>query len=204
MSACRMIFDDFMDSRLGEALKVPGDRGVGVGYPHASLVRFFTEERIEAIVNCNCRSCPGYESSLSQPSRGDLVSKIMGKDNISTYVSVLAFLLQNRKCRFITRFIDKEYSDQKLSLRILAELEFNGLLELAIGCNHTDYITFFQFFIPVLRYEDRLQAEPRAIHQLQTLPFNTIRQIGGGGYSKVFEAVMLEGHHNFGEVKVCP
>jgi hypothetical protein len=205
MSACSRISKDFKKSRLGEVLKVPGDGGAGVGYPHASLVRFFTEEQIEAIVNCSCESCPSYESSLSQPSKSDLVSKIMGKDNTGTYVSVLAFLLQNSECRFITRFIDKEYSDQKLSsLPILTELEFNELLGLEMGCNHTDYITFFQFFIPVLRYKDRSQAEPRTIHQFQTLPFNTIRQIGGGGYSKVFEAVMLEGHHNFGEVKVCP
>jgi hypothetical protein len=128
----------------------------------------------------------------------------MCKHNTGTYVSVLAFLLVNSECRFITRFIAMGYSDQKLSpLPILTELEFNELLELDMGCSHADYIMFFQFFIPVLRYEDLWQAGPRTIHQLETLSFNTIREIGRGAYSKVFEAVMLEGYHNFNEVKVC-
>jgi len=200
---CDSVAKRFKKSRFGKVLRVPGARGAGTGYPHAKLVEFFTQERVNAIVNCNCNSCPGSNPSLDRPFKDDLVSKIRNKDN--SYVSVLAFLLLHSECRFITSFIDKGYSDRELaSHHILKEYELNELLELETDCNNADYITFFQFFIPVLWYKDRHNAQPRTIHELQVLPFHTIRKIGGGGYSNVFEAIMLERYHDFEEVKVCP
>ncbi|KAF8253455.1 kinase-like protein [Wilcoxina mikolae CBS 423.85] len=195
--ACSDIGVDFVEARLGRVLQLPDDKGWVEGYSHRSLMEFFTEERIRDLIRCSCKRCP----ALCKPDVDKLVPTIRNKNN--SYVGVLSFLLRHSKWRFIFGFIEKGFTDQKLSTLDIGDLpqlpqdEFNQMLSLEATVKSTEYINFFHFFMPELRYQDRSISEPKKIHPLQILPLNVTKRIGEGGYSTVCEAEILPGYHDF-------
>jgi hypothetical protein len=203
--ACYEISLEFQEAQLGRVLQLPEDQGCETGYPHSSLMEFFTEERIRALVSCSCKRCVGR----CEPDVDSLVPKV--RDTGNSYVGVLSFLLLYSKWYFIFRFIEKGFSDQKLSTLdvdghpVIHEEDFIQMLALSpkAGDKSTEYVHFFSFFLPILRYQDRSIAEPRRIHRLQVLPFNITTRIGEGGYSTVYATQILPGYHDFDGAKVC-
>jgi len=203
--ACIKTHRDFQNAQLGTVLQLAGDQGYEIGYPHNDLMAFFADKRIRDLVSCSCGGCPTVGKSEVEA----LVTKIRNKEN--SYVGVLSFLVMHREWYYIFEFIKKGFSDQKLStlgedgLPVISEDEFIQMLQLKSGGKSTAYVSFFRFFMPVLRYQDRSIAKPRRIHQLQILPFNITKSIGKGGYSTVYEAQVLPGYHDFNHegAKVC-
>ncbi|KAF8545144.1 kinase-like domain-containing protein [Trichophaea hybrida] len=203
MPNCSDIANAFRDARLGKVLHVPS--GQQTGYPHKSLITFFVEKKIEDLINCTCDRCNSLP--LRQPFREDLVATI--RDEGNSYVGVLAFLLLHSKWRFIFKFIHRGLSDQKLATLDVGDVPwlpqdlFNQMLSFEEGYESAEYGDFFRFFMPVLQYQDRENGVPMKIHELQILPFNIDKSKppNRGGFSIVYKAKLLEGYHDFKDVK---
>jgi len=210
--------------KLGENLNRPRPQGmVLVYYRHNKMIEFFTPERITALWRCNCEDCPNETptAAIIGKIRGEsITTKSNGKirQSKATYVGVLAFLLvEILDIRPIVKFMERGFSDQKLagsreldsdpdqplalpgSKPPISQQTFNNLVSQDSNgpSQESDYSNFFKYFIVNLWYEERYTH--RHINENQILPFNVTKEVGMGGYSVVYKAVMLKGFHDFFE-----
>ena len=182
------------------------------------MMDFFTPERITALWECDCGDC------LKETPTAAIIGKIRGESITTksngksiqlkaTYIGVLAFLLvEIEDIRPIFKFMKRGFSDQKLagsreldsnpalagSKPPISQQTFNDLVSRdsdGPAQESGEDSNFFKYFIVNLWYEERYTH--RHTKENQILPFNVIKEVGMGGYSVVYKAVMLKGFHDF-------
>lgn len=174
-------------------LKAPCFDRPETAYPLERLKEHFTAANITALFNCSCEDfgCLGRGSSAVA---GNVVSQILGEDDQDSYISVLGFLFLIGYTGYITKFMEKGYSDKKLR----DPTDFADVLELSPS--KVAYHRFFSFFLPKFEKKNINELEHIPISSSQILPMEFCGEIADGGYSIVYKARFLPGYHNFPDI----
>jgi hypothetical protein len=157
-------------------------------------------------LDCKCDKCSQSNLEVHEATKDSIIKAIPGKDQKS-YISVFAFLYKLKRVQLIHKFLNNEYTDQRLSDPDFISEKFPNFSEdrvlskqgfIDIFGTKDKYNLFFEFFVPTLKYDHRLSH--RSINTRLRLPCEIIRVIGAGGYSVVYEAHMLDGYHDFKDI----
>jgi len=146
-------------------------------------------QRILDLARCKCGVFRGCASRHGPFDRA-VIRRIRDPEN--PYVVVLGFLCYVEHTGLIHRFLEEGYSDEWLHTNELSREQLDGLFGSLESDKKADSHIEFDiqlFFMPTIYGP----AKQQYFSPMRTLPYTVEEKIGGGGYSNVYRAKILDG-----------